>query len=317
MRILITGSSGYVGGVLSRHFTGAGAEVVGLDLAPDPAWAGHDRFRFRACDVTRREALADAFAEARPTHVIHLAFLMNPIHDARREHEIDVEGSVNVLEECDRRASVRQLVLLSSTSAYGAWPDPSPWITEDAPLRPRDYRYGQHKREVEERYAAHGRRSSLRLVVLRMCTAVGGTYHKAGGVVALLARAPLLPRFEGRHCELQFIHEADLTALFDRIVQDPEVEGTFNLAPDSFATTRELVPGKRFVPVPLRLARGLAWVLWNLHLAEVMPSAMDLSTWGIVADPAKLVRRYGYVFRYGTLEAFRAAVRERRENGTL
>lgn len=317
MRILITGSSGYVGGVLARHFTSAGAEVVGLDLAADAAWPGHARFGFLRCDVTRREALADAFADARPTHVIHLAFLMNPIHDARREHEIDVEGSVNVLEECDRRASVRQLVLLSSTSAYGAWPDRPPWITEDAPLRPRDYRYGQHKKEVEERYAARARRGSLRLVVLRMCTAVGGTYHKAGGVVALLANAPFLPRFEGRHCELQFIHEDDLTVLLDRIVHDEEVEGTFNLAPDSFATTRELVPGRRFVPVPLRLARGLAWVLWKLHLAEVMPSAIDLSTWGIVADPAKLMERYRYAFKYGTLEAFREAVRARRENGTL
>jgi UDP-glucose 4-epimerase len=317
VRVLITGSSGYVGGVLARHFTAAGAEVIGLDLAPDADWTRHPRFRFRRCDVTRREALADAFAEARPTHVIHLAFLMNPIHDARREHEIDVEGSVNVLEECDRRASVRQLVLLSSTSAYGAWPGRPPWIPEDAPLRPRDYRYGQHKKEVEARYAGHPRRPSLRLVILRMCTAVGGTYHKAGGVVALLANAPLLPRFEGRHCELQFIHEDDLTALFDRIVHDDEVEGTFNLAPDSFATTRELVPGRRFVPVPLRLARGVARVLWNLHLADVMPSAMDLSTWGIVADPARLVRRYGYAFKFGTLEAFREAVRERREHGTL
>ena len=154
MKVLITGSSGYVGYVLSRFFTDRGVPVVGLDLAPNRAWEGHERFRFRACDVTRRAALAEAFREERPTHVIHLAFLMNPIHDARREHEIDVGGSINVLEEAQRTVSVRQLVLMSSTSAYGAWPTHRPWIPETAPLRPRDYRYGQHKQEVEERFAS-------------------------------------------------------------------------------------------------------------------------------------------------------------------
>jgi UDP-glucose 4-epimerase len=317
VKILITGSSGYVGYVLARFFAAAGVPVVGLDLAPNASWEGHELFAFRECDVTRRDALAEVFREERPTHVIHLAFLMNPIHDTRREHEIDVGGSVNVLEEANRAASVRQLVLLSSTSAYGAWPERRPWIPETAALRPRDYRYGLHKKEVEERYAGLARRRALRVVILRMCTAVGGTYHKKGGVVALLANSPLLPRLNRRFCELQLIHEDDLTALFDRVVRDPEIEGVFNLAPDSYATTRELVPDKHFVPVPLRLARGLATILWTLHLSEVMSSAMDLSTYGIVADPAKLVARYGYRFKYGTLEAFREAVRARRAKGTL
>lgn len=317
VRVLVTGSSGYVGFVLSRHLSEAGVEVVGLDLAPNPAWAGNERFTFRPCDVTRRAALAEAFHDARPTHVIHLAFLMNPIHDRRREHEIDVAGSVNVLEEADRTASVRQLVLLSSTSAYGAWPDNRLWIREETPLRPRDYRYGQDKKEVEEAYRAHPRRPDLKVVVLRMCTAVGASYHKAGGVVALLAHAPLLPRIAGRYCELQFIHEDDLTAIFDLVLRDPEVEGTFNVAPDSFATTRELVPEQRFFPAPLRLVRGVVGVLWALRLSEVMPSAMDLSTYGIVADPGRLMARYGYRFRHGTPDAFRRTVAERRAKGTL
>lgn len=317
VKILITGSSGYVGYVLARHFTSGGVPVVGLDLAPNPAWGGHALFRFRACDVTRREALADAFREERPTHVIHLAFLMNPIHDERREHDVDVGGSINVLEEANRTPTVDQLILLSSTSAYGAWPGNRRWIQEVAPLRPRDYRYGVHKKEVEETWARLPRRRDLRLVTLRMCTAVGPTYHKAGGVVALLANAPFLPRLGGRYCELQFIHEDDLTALFDLVVRDREIEGVFNLAPDSFATTLDLVPRKVFVPIPLWLARAAVAALWRLRLSDVMPSAMDLSTWGILADPAKLMARYRYRFKFGTREAFLATVRERRAKGTL
>jgi nucleoside-diphosphate-sugar epimerase len=317
VKILITGSSGYVGQVLSRFFTARGVPVVGLDLEPPAAWDPDAPFRFRRCDVTRRDALADAFREERPTHVLHLAFLMNPLHDAARERAIDVGGSLNVLEESNRTRSVEQLVLLGSTSAYGAWPSHRRWLPEMTPLRPRDYRYGLHKKEVEELTSRFARRSSLRVVTLRMCTAVGPSYRKAGGVVALLANAPILPRFDGRHCELQLLHEEDLTALLDLIVRDPVVEGVFNLAPDSFATAQELVPGKRFLPIPLWLARGVAAILWRLHLSDVMPSAMDLATHGIVADPAKLMGRYGYRFKYDTHEAFRETVRERRALGTL
>jgi hypothetical protein len=58
-------------------------------------------------------------------------------------------------------------------------------------------------------------------------------------------------------------------------------------------------------------------LLWRLHLSDVMPAAMDLSTYGIIADPAKIMKRYDYRFKYGTLEAFKATVEERRKKGTL
>src|SRR5260221_12809744 len=98
MKVLITGSSGYIGYVLARFLTGKGERVVGLDVAPNPAWQGDDRFRFRVCDVPRKDALAAIFREEAPTHVIHLALLMNPFNDVRREAALAVRVSINVVE---------------------------------------------------------------------------------------------------------------------------------------------------------------------------------------------------------------------------
>lgn len=46
MKILITGSSGYVGYILSKHFSEKGCEVVWLDVVKNHAWVGNDYFTF-------------------------------------------------------------------------------------------------------------------------------------------------------------------------------------------------------------------------------------------------------------------------------
>jgi len=317
MKILITGSSGYVGYVLSRFFSEKGVSVVGLDVVSNPVWKGNGHFVFQNCDVRDKKRMGEIFSQEKPTHVIHLAYLMNPIHDQKKNYEIDVLGSENVLGIANATKSVKQLVLFSSASAYGAWPDNKPWITEEQPLRPRDYRYGIHKKLVEEHYNRYAKRKNLKTVILRMCTAIGPSYHKKGGVVSLLANAPIFFKLNGRYCEIQFLHEEDLTALMNLIVDDTKIEGTFNLAPDSFSTTKELATSKIFVPLRLDFMRIVIALLWKLHLSSVMPAAMTLSTHGIVVSPEKLMKRYGYTFKYSTLEGFRDTVRKRRELGTL
>ncbi|MGA1822795.1 MAG: NAD-dependent epimerase/dehydratase family protein [Thermoplasmatota archaeon] len=317
MKILVTGSSGYVGMVLSRYFSEKGIPVTGIDVRENHAWKGNENFDFIECDVTDRDAVRSVFRRIEPTHVIHLAYLMTPLHDKKKEYDIDVNGTINVYEESKDCKSVIQFIEMSSTSAYGGWPDNPLWIKEDHPLRPRGYRYGINKREIEEYMAYHPPGKDMKLIIFRMCTAVGPSYHKKGGVVAILAKSPLIIKFSNRYAEVQFIHEDDLTAVFDLILNDPGIEGIFNLAPDSYSTTRDLSKARISIPVPLFIMKGLTAILWSLHLSTMRPPAVELSTYGIVADPRKLMERYDYEFRYGTKEAYFETVKERKKRGTL
>ena len=45
MKILITGSSGYVGYVLSKYFSEKNIKVVGTDIQPNHAWEGNKNFQ--------------------------------------------------------------------------------------------------------------------------------------------------------------------------------------------------------------------------------------------------------------------------------
>jgi UDP-glucose 4-epimerase len=317
MKVLITGSSGYVGYVLSKYFSEKKIKVIGLDISANSVWGGNNFFKFYNCDVTDKKSLEEIFLKEKPTHVIHLAFLMNPIHDVKREHEIDVVGSINVLEIANKTKSVKQFVLFSSASAYGAWPENKLWIKEDQPLKPRDYRYGIDKKKVEEYYNKFEKRKDINLVTLRMCTAIGPLYHKKGGVVSLLINSPFMTKINNRYCELQFLHEDDLNALMNLIINDEKIQGTYNLAPNSYATTKELAPDKFFLRIPLWLMRGIVRVLWVLRIVDIMPSAITLSAYGIIIDPKKLMERYNYKFKYTTLLGFKDTVEKRKAKGSL
>ncbi|MFH1434297.1 MAG: NAD-dependent epimerase/dehydratase family protein [Pseudomonadota bacterium] len=319
MKILITGVGGFCGSFLSSHFTKKDERVIGLDIEPNPELVNLDNFQYIRCDVREKVALFRIFQEHRPDCVIHLAYLLDPVHDRALEYDVDVGGTKNVLEEANETPSVRQFILMSSASVYGAHPDNPEWLDEDAPLRPAGYNYAVYKREGERFCRTFERRGDMNLVILRMCVAVGPSYRKPGGTVATLANSILIPDIPGGDGRIQLIHEHDAAELVDRIVRDEKIAGTFNLCSDSFSTIRELGRecGRTFVPMPLGLLKVLFGAMWHLRLAGLTPAMAPLLAHGIVASPKKLMERYGYTFRYSTREAFLDTVRRRRAMGTL
>jgi len=318
-KILITGSNGYVGNFLAEFFSRRGVPVIGLDLASMERQKEYPDFRFVRCDVRDRAAVEQVFREENPTNVIHLAYLMDPQHDGAFEYDVDVNGSKVVFETAEATPSVRQFLHFSSASIYGAFPDNRLFIAEEQPPRPRDWVYAQNKKIVEDYFAGYPKRPDLKLVNYRMCTAVGPSYYKPGGVVSVLAKAPVGLMLDGKAAEIQFIHEDDVKELTALVVDDPEIEGVYNLAADSYSDAREMnpTPKKIFLKLPKWLFKAVIAALWSIRLSDVSPTSVNLVAHGIVVSPKKLAGRYGYKFRYSTKEAFFDAYEKRRKNGTL
>jgi nucleoside-diphosphate-sugar epimerase len=317
MKLLITGSSGNVGFILSKYFTQKGIKVVGLDVVRNPVWEGNNNFTFYKADVTDIDGLRNIFSHENPTHVLHLAYLMKPLHDVKKEYAIDVGGSINVIVVSNETPSVKQFVQFSSTSAYGGWPDNKLWIKETDELRPGEYRYGINKKKIEEYIRDFNGRNDLAFVIVRVCTIIGPSEYKKGGLVRLIANSPFLVMYGNRYCDVQFIHEDDLTSLIELIINDNTIKGTFNLVPDSYASTKDLVPDKIFLNLPLGFMKAITGLLWFLRIARMRPPAIQLSAYGIVADAEKLKKRYHYTFTYTTLTGFRQVVEDMKKQGKL
>jgi nucleoside-diphosphate-sugar epimerase len=104
---LVTGSGGYLGGVVSRILGSRGWQVKGLTRSPA---AGSAAVKFQLGSEVSAEALAGAAA------LIHCAYDFKPLGwaDIRT---VNVEGTRKLFDAA-RRAGVERLVYISSISAY-------------------------------------------------------------------------------------------------------------------------------------------------------------------------------------------------------
>ncbi len=307
MKVLITGSSGYLGTLLTNYLTSKKIPVTGIGLKKNPTIAEGEYFTYYSCDVADKAKLASVFTEELPTHVIHLASTFNKVRDRKREYSVDIGGSKNILEISDSTPSVRQLIYSSSAVAYGGQRTNPEWIPETYPLSPGKYRYGLNKSIVEELFSSSLVRKDLHVLLLRICQVTGPSDSNDRNFLKLLIKSPVLPRISMNN-KIQLLYETDFLALMEKILHDDEIEGTFNMAPDDYASIIELAPDKIYLPVPVSFISGLLWVLWNMRLLNLQSASVNNGIFPIIIDPAKLMKRYDYKFRYTTLEAFSEAM---------
>jgi len=98
MRVAITGSSGFIGSRLVAQLSQDPdvEAIVGLDVAPprEPA----PKLSFVKQDVT--QPMDPAFRAQRVDAAVHLAFIVDPMHDERRMTEINIRGTENFIAAC-------------------------------------------------------------------------------------------------------------------------------------------------------------------------------------------------------------------------
>lgn len=163
-RVLVTGSSGFLGGAVATRLLAAGHDVLGLDPAPRPPDATYVHVTDDLSDRVRLDAI---LAEARPTHVLHAGGISGPMVIADQPASImaiNVGGTLNLVQAA-LAASIGTFVYCSSISAVGPYDVAGP-IGTDQPLRP-DAPYGCSKAAVEFILQGLWRRVPMQLCALR------------------------------------------------------------------------------------------------------------------------------------------------------
>ncbi len=141
MKILVTGSAGFIGSKLSEQLCLRGDDVVGIDILNDYyavslkearlkrieetlSRAESDKtgkFRFIKMDLADREAMETLFAEEQFDKVMNLAAqagVRYSIENPLSYVESNIVGFAHILEGC-RHNKVKHLVYASSSSVYG------------------------------------------------------------------------------------------------------------------------------------------------------------------------------------------------------
>ena len=133
MKVLITGSAGFIGSALSLRLLERGDEVIGIDNLNDyydvslkearlQRTLAYDGYTDVRIDLEDREGIAELFRKHQPHRVVNLAAQAGVRYSLENPHayvDTNLVGFTNILEGC-RHNNVEHLVYASSSSVYGA-----------------------------------------------------------------------------------------------------------------------------------------------------------------------------------------------------
>jgi len=133
MKVLVTGTAGFIGNHLTLRLLERGDEVIGIDNLNDYydvnlKLARLDRIKDHPCythiqaDIADKEAMEKVFKKHQPQRVVNLAAQAGVRYSIENPHayiDSNIVGFINILEGC-RHNGVEHLVYASSSSVYGA-----------------------------------------------------------------------------------------------------------------------------------------------------------------------------------------------------
>jgi UDP-glucuronate 4-epimerase len=133
MKILVTGTAGFIGNHLALRLLRRGDEVIGVDnlnayydvnlkLARLKLLKDFRAYTHIKADLADRAAMEKLFAQHQPQRVVNLAAQAGVRYSLENPHaymDSNIVGFMNILEGC-RHHQVEHLVYASSSSVYGA-----------------------------------------------------------------------------------------------------------------------------------------------------------------------------------------------------
>jgi uncharacterized protein len=223
MKILITGSSGFVGTRLTHFFLEAGHDVTGVDVAPDQGSSRHPLFQYVRADTTTKGNWQDILNNI--DVVINLAG-KNIFHRWTKAYKKLIYDT--------RILTTRHLVealpdqtdtLFISTSAVGYYGDRKDTVLDENEHSGNDF---LARVCVDwEREASKAKSKSARVVITRFGVVLG----KNGGALSKMIPAYRLfaggPLGDGKQW-FPWIHIDDLTAAMNYLIEHPVIDGPVN-----------------------------------------------------------------------------------------
>jgi UDP-glucose 4-epimerase len=219
LKVLVTGGAGFIASHLVVGLRAAGHEVVVVEILSTSSRVNlNPGAKFYELDL-RSPELATVFDAERPELVDHHAAhadVRESVDDPMYDAEVNILGSLNLLQQCVR-TNVRKIIFISSGGACYGEPIAVP-CTEEHPIRPLSP-YGASKAAIELYLHLYRETYGLDYTVLRYSNIYGPRQDmmtEEGRVVAIFSQLMLQdrqPKINGDgEQQRDFLYVADVVA---------------------------------------------------------------------------------------------------------
>ncbi|MBX3479452.1 MAG: NAD-dependent epimerase [Caulobacter sp.] len=326
MKVMVTGSAGFIGSAVSLKLLERGDEVVGVDIINDyydpelkrarlARHLDHPNYTHLLLDLADKAGIEAAFAEHRPQRVINLAAQAGVRYAAINPHAYvnsNVTGFLHILEGC-RHNGVEHLVFASTSSVYGA-NTTMPFTVHDSAEHPLTL-YAATKKANEQMAHSYAHLYGVPCTGLRFFTVYGPWGRPDMALFlftkAILAGEPIKVFNHGKH-KRSFTFIDDIVEGVIRVLDQPAAPNpdwdSFNPDPaTSNAPYRLFNIGAEQQVELLRYIEVLEQCLGRKAVMEMLPlQAGDVPD--TEADVADLAQAVGYKPRVTVEEGVAAFV---------
>jgi UDP-glucose 4-epimerase len=303
--VLVTGAARHLGGLMVRSLVRDPSvdRVVGVDVVPPrrPLLGAE----FVRADI-RNPVIGRVLASAGVDTVVHMGVIATSQQAGGRSamKDINVIGTMQLLAACQKSASVRRLVVKSTSSVYGAGPrDPALFTEGMSPQHPPTSGWAKDSVEVEGYVRGFARRRpDVEVSTLRLANVIGPRVETAMTAYFTL---PVIPTVMGFDARLQFVHEDDSIAALHRAVT-ATATGVFNIAGDGVLALSQAVrrTGRPTVSVPGSLLGVVGRALAPTRLVDFSAEQVRFLTYGRAIDTTRAEREWGFTAKRSTSAAF-------------
>lgn len=306
MKALVTGGAGFIGSHVVDRLVAAGHDVAVVDdLSSGRRGFVNPRARLYAVDI-RSPEVTEVFETERPEVMFHLAAqaeVRRSVADPLFDVQVNVAGSVNLLEHCRKLGVTRVIYSSTGGAVYGdttVLPTP-----EGHPTRPASP-YGTSKLAVEHYLTCWETLYGIRPIALRYANVYGPRQNPLGeaGVVAIFSHRilrgePAVINGDGEQTR-DYVYVEDVARANLLALDHPNVTGALNVGTGIETSVNDLF--KRLVT-----AAGVA-----TESRHAPPKTGEQRR--SVLDPGAAKRLLGWVHQVSLDEGLRRTVEYFRRN---
>jgi nucleoside-diphosphate-sugar epimerase len=230
MRVLVTGASGFIGGVTCTALRERGHEPLALVRRPGSEPSGTAAV---AGDLTDAAGLAAAIERAAPAAVIHCAAETGAQRNAAKLRAANIGGLQNLIDACEALPSAPRIVFTSSVVTGDSR---GRLMTEEDEL-PVETEYGRTKQEGERMLLG----SCLDVSIVRPCHVYGPGGWLAHEMIPLLRRPGRMAVVGNGKNAWDVVHVDDVASACVLALERAPAGSVYHCADDMPTTYREFM----------------------------------------------------------------------------